>query len=258
MQIVTWNVNSVRARQERLLRWLAEHQPDVLCLQELKAPDDQFPHQAVQALGYHAAVHGQKTYNGVAILARTPPQDVRCGLDDGEDDPQARLISADVAGVRVLCAYVPNGSEPDSEKYVYKKRWLQRLRSYLERHHQPDQPLVLCGDFNIAPEAADAAHPEAWLGTVLYCPEMTAALAQLASWGLQDAFRRVRPEPGLYSWWDYRMLGFQKNDGLRIDHVFATAPLAALARDGFMDRLERKGEQPSDHVPVGVDFAWPA
>jgi len=257
MQIVTWNINSVRARQDRLLRWLAANRPDVLCLQELKAPDEQFPHEAVQALGYHATVHGQKTYNGVAILSRTAPQDIRRGLDDGDADQQARLLSAEVQGVRVLCAYVPNGSEPDSDKYLYKQRWLRRLRNYLERHHKPEEPLALCGDFNIAPAAQDAANPEAWLGSVLYCPEMTAALADLASWGLQDAFRRVRPEPGLYSWWDYRAAGFQKNDGLRIDHVFATTPLADRARDGFIDRLERKGEQPSDHVPVGVAFDWP-
>ena len=256
MKIVTWNINSIRTRQDRLLAWLTAHQPDVLCLQELKVEESLFPFEAIQALGYHCAVLGQKTYNGVAILSKSPATDVRFGLDDGVEDPQSRLISADIDGVRVLSVYVPNGSEPDSEKYAYKIAFLRRLQAYFARHHRPDEPLAICGDFNIAPTELDVRKPDQWKGSVLYNPEMRAILADFLAWGLQDAFRRHRPEPGLFSWWDYRMLAFPKNDGLRIDHVFATAVLAS--RDAFVDRNERKGEKPSDHVPLGVDFVWPA
>lgn len=255
MKIVTWNVNSIRSRQDRLLAWLTAHQPDVLCLQELKVEESLYPFEAIQALGYHSAVHCQKTYNGVAILSKLPPQDVRCGLDDGSEDTQSRFISANIDGVRVISVYVPNGGEPGSDKYAYKLAFYRRLKEYLTRHHRPDEPLAICGDFNVAPTELDVAKPGSWEGSVLYNPEMRAVLADLLSWGLEDAFRRHRPEPGLYSWWDYRMLAFPKNDGLRIDHVFATPVLAS--RDAFVDRNERKGDKPSDHVPLGVDFVWP-
>lgn len=255
MKIVTWNINSIRIRMERLLPWLETHQPDVLCLQELKVEDEAFPLEPFRALGYHCAIHGQKTYNGVAILSKVEPQDVRRGLLDDVADMQSRLISADIQGVRVMSVYVPNGGTPGSDKYAYKLEFLRRLQAYLRRHHRPAEPLVLCGDFNIAPEARDVRNPEMWEGTVLYNPEMRTVLQDVLSWGLEDAFRRHRSEPGLYSWWDYRMLGFQKNDGLRIDHVFATHALPS--RDAFVHRDMRKGDKPSDHVPVGVDFVWP-
>ncbi len=261
MRIVTWNVNSIRIRIDRLVAWLAERQPDVLCLQELKVADDEFPFAAIAAAGYHAAIHGQKTYNGVAVLTRTPAEVVARGLGDGVDDPQARLIDVRLAppaggpAVRVLSVYVPNGSEPSSDKYAYKLRWLARLRDYLQRHADPNELLAVCGDYNIAPEPIDIRHLAQWSGTVLHNPEVRAAWDALADWGLQDAFRRVCPDAGLYSWWDYRNLGFQKNDGLRIDHVLATAPLAATATGGWIDRPQRKGDKPSDHVPLGVDFA---
>jgi exodeoxyribonuclease-3 len=254
MKIATWNVNSIRARHERLLRWLERHAPDVLCLQELKVADSEFPFDALRAAGWQAAVHGQRTYNGVAILARTPPEDVRLGLGDDVDDPQARLVAARVQGVRVLSAYVPNGGDLGSEKWAYKLAWLGRLRAYLARHYRPDEPLALCGDFNVAPEARDVSDPVAWERTVLYHPEARAALAEVAAWGLVDAFRLQRDEPGLYSWWDYRMLAFPKNNGLRIDHVYVTAALAARASHASIDRDERKGQQPSDHAPVIVEF----
>lgn len=252
MRIVTWNVNSVRVREERLLRWLAAHQPDALCLQELKVPTDGFCRGAVEAAGYRAAVLGQKTYNGVAILARSEPEAVTVGMD-GFEDPQARLIAATVDGVRVISAYFPNGSSPDSDKYVYKKEWLERLFRVLERH-SPDEPLALCGDFNIAPTAADVRDHDAWWGSTLYNDEMTAAFQRLLDWGLVDAFRLVHPEAGLYSWWDYRQLGFQRNDGLRIDHVLVTRPLAERVTGAWIDRDERKGDKPSDHAPLVVDL----
>lgn len=254
MKLATWNVNSVRARHERLLRWLAAHQPDVLCLQELKVLDADFPFDAVRAAGYHAAVYGQRAYNGVAILAREEPQGVMRGFDDGVDDPTARLISARVAGVRVACAYVPNGGELGSDKWAYKLDWLRRLRAWLERHCDPSEPLALVGDMNVAPEARDCSDPVAWEGTVLYHPDARAALRQVTEWGLVDAFRLMRPDAGLYSWWDYRMLAFPKNVGLRIDHVLVTPSLAARCSAASIDRDERKGKQPSDHAPVVVEF----
>jgi len=252
MRIVTWNVNSVRSRQDRLLRWLTAHQPDVLCLQELKCTDDQFPLAEVQALGYHAALHGQKTYNGVAILSKLPLQDIRLGMEDGDPDSQARLISATVSGVRVVSAYFPNGATPESDKYAYKRAWIARLLAWLQAHYKPDAALVLCGDFNMAPEARDVRNPASWEGSVLYNPEMREAFSQLLGLGFEDAFRRHRTDDGLYSWWDYRMLGFPKNDGLRIDHVLASPHLTSSHAE--IDRNERKGDKPSDHAPVFVDF----
>ncbi len=254
MKIATWNVNSIRARHERLLRWLERQQPDVLCLQELKVTDADFPFEALRAAGWQAAAHGQRTYNGVAILARTPLEDVRVGLSGDDDDPQARLISARVQGVRVFSAYVPNGGDLGSDKWAYKLAWLRRLRAHLASHHRPDEQVALCGDFNVAPEARDVSDPVAWERTVLYHPDARAALAEVAAWGLVDAFRVKRDEPGLYSWWDYRMLAFPKNNGLRIDHVYATAMLAARVTGASIDRDERKGQQPSDHAPVIVEF----
>lgn len=254
MKIATWNVNSVRVREERLIRWLGAHGPDALCLQELKVQDAAFPTAAVTGAGYRAAVFGQKTYNGVAVLSRSAPTDVSCGLLDGVDDPQARLVGATVDGVRVLSAYVPNGSEVGSPKYAYKLEWLARLRAYLERHHRPDEPLALCGDFNIAPDERDLNAPEQWRGSVLFNDEVRGALADLLSWGLVDALRLHHEEGGLYSWWDYRQLGFPRNDGLRIDHILVTTPLAERCTSSFIDRDERKGKQPSDHAPVVAVF----
>ncbi|MGE0452050.1 MAG: exodeoxyribonuclease III [Vicinamibacteria bacterium] len=258
MKIATWNVNSVRARLARLLRWLEANQPDVLCLQELKVEDEAFPLLDVQALGYHAALHGQRTYNGVAILSKEQPQQVERGmagaLGPEAEDGQARLISAMVAGVCVASAYFPNGGELGSDKWEYKLAWMKRLRSWLDARCDANEPLALCGDFNVAPDARDVHDPAAWEGSVLYHPDVRAALAQVRAFGLHDSLRLVTPEAGLYSWWDYRMLGFPKNRGLRIDHVDVTAPLAARVARVVIDRNERKGQQPSDHAPVVVEL----
>ncbi len=255
MKIATWNVNSVRAREARLLAWLAAWKPDVLCLQELKVVDSDYPTDAVGALGYHSAVYGQKTYNGVAILSRTPLEDVQRGFGEGDDDPQARLLSARVNGVRVLSAYVPNGGEVGSEKFAYKLAWMAKLRAHLERTASPDEPLALCGDMNVAPEDRDVARPEEWKDTVLCHPAARAALQHIVAWGLDDTFRRHHAEAGFYSWWDYRMLGFPKNNGLRIDHVLTTRSLGVRSTGAEIDRNERKGKQPSDHVPVVATFS---
>jgi exodeoxyribonuclease-3 len=255
VKIATWNVNSVRARLDRLVAWLARHSPDALCLQELKVADEAFPFEAIERAGYRAVVHGQKTYNGVAILAREEPTDVACGLGDDIDDPQARLIAATVGGVRVLSAYVPNGGEVGSAKWDYKLAWLARLRRYLDAPCQAGQPLALCGDLNIAPEARDVHDPVLWEGSVLFHEALRGAFAQLHDWGLTDAFRLHHSEGGLYSWWDYRMLAFPKNAGLRIDHILLTAPLASRCTAVVIDRAERKAQQPSDHAPVVAELA---
>jgi len=252
--VVTWNVNSIRARQERLLAFLARHSPDVVCLQELKVEDAQFPFEALRAAGYHAVTAGQKTYNGVAILSKEEATDVARGLDDGEDDPQARLILATVRGVRIASAYFPNGGEPESPKYPYKLAWMKRLRAYLDRHVDPASPFLLCGDFNVAPTDLDIKNPEHWRASVLANDEIRAALEHVRAHGLEDVFRKHHPGEAIFSWWDYRMLGFPKNDGLRIDHLYATPSIAARSEQAFVDREERKGKAPSDHAPVFCVF----
>jgi exodeoxyribonuclease-3 len=254
MKIATWNVNSVRARFERLLAFLAREQPDVLCLQELKVSDAEFPLAELEAAGWRAAVHGQKTYNGVAVLARIEPEDVRIGLGDDVTDPEARLIAATVQGVRVISAYVPNGKVVGSDKWAYKLAWLQRLGAHLARHYTPEQPLALCGDFNVAPEDRDVAFVEKWRDSVLCHEEARARLRAIVAWGLRDAIRIHHTEVGPFTWWDYRMLGFAKGNGLRIDHILMTPPLAARCTGASVDRDERKGKLPSDHAPVMAVF----
>lgn len=254
MKIAAWNVNSVRARLDRLVDWLKSAQPDVVCLQELKCADAEFPMEAVREAGYHAAVHGQKTYNGVAILAKTEPTDVVRGLSDGVDDSHSRLIAATVNGVRVLSVYAPNGQEVDSPAYQYKLEWYARLRRYLDARHKPGEPLVLCGDWNVAPEDIDTWDPALWEGQTLFTVRERTALKHLCAFGLTDTFRELHPTEQRFSWWDYRMLAFPKNKGLRIDHIFATAPMAERLVAADVDREARKGKQPSDHAPVWAEF----
>jgi exodeoxyribonuclease-3 len=254
MKLACWNVNSVRARQERLLRWLGRHSPDVLCLQELKVEAEKFPADALRDAGYTAVVAGQKTYNGVAILARSDPTDVRRGLDDGVDDGQARFVSALVDGTRVINVYVPNGGEVGSDKWTYKLEWLGRLRRYLTERHDPQEPLILCGDFNVAPSDADVANPAAWQSGVLCHPDARAELEALLAWGLVDLFGREHQNGGIYSWWDYRGGAFSNDEGLRIDLILATEPVADLCAETLIDREEREGPSPSDHAPVVAIF----
>lgn len=254
MRIATWNVNSIRARQERLLTWLGTAKPDVLCLQELKCEESHFPFEEVGALGYHAAVHGQKTYNGVALLAREPITEVVKGLDDGVEDPQSRLIGGTIGGVRVYSVYVPNGQSVDSPAYVYKLEWFSRLRRVLDVRHKADQPLVIAGDFNVAPEPIDVWDPKLWEGQTLFSEPERSALRELMAFGLVDSLRHVRPDEQKFSWWDYRMLGFPKNRGLRIDHLLATRPIVERLVAADVDREARKGKQPSDHAPVWIEL----
>lgn len=255
MKIATFNVNSIRARRDRLLAWLGRAQPDVVCLQELKVEEKDMPLLELRGIGYHCAGVYQKTYNGVAVLAKTPLSDVRYGLGDGEDDPQARVVAATVEGVRVISVYVPNGQEVGSDKWAYKLRFYDRLRGYLATQCDLKQPLLLAGDFNVAPDARDVHKPSAWEHTVLYHPEARAALESVRALGLYDTFRLLHDEAGKYSWWDYRQGGFQRDDGLRIDQLYASTALAARLTAASIDRQERAGEGPSDHTPCLAEFS---
>ena len=254
MKIFSWNVNSVRARKERFLAWLDKHQPEVLALQEIKCQDEQFPREEVLERGYQVETFGQKTYNGVALLAKSPIEDVRRGLGDEVDDPQARFISAQIEGIRMVCVYIPNGSSMDSDKAVYKKQWYARLLAHLERLHEPGEPLIVLGDFNVAPRENDVNFLEVWKDGVLFHPEMRAALQGVCDWGLEDLFAKLHPEGGVYSWWDYRQLGFPRDDGLRIDLLLGTEPVTQRLKAAGVDRDERKGKKPSDHAPVWVEL----
>jgi exodeoxyribonuclease-3 len=257
VKIATWNVNSVRAREARLIAFLAREQPDVACLQELKVVDGDFPHEAVRAAGYEAVTFGQKTYNGVAILAKAAAriENVSRTFEDGDDDPQARVIAADVLGVRVVSIYVPNGGEVGAEKWAYKQSWLKRLRAYAAKRLDLQGRVAICGDINIAPEARDVARPDRWKNSVLFHPDMTAAFRDLLALGLVDTTRLHHSGEGPFTWWDYRMLAFPKGDGLRIDHIFASKALASSCSEVRVDRDERKGAQPSDHAPLIAVFS---
>jgi len=250
MKIVTHNINGIRARLPRVLSWLASEQPDIVCLQELKAVEEKFPALEFEAVGYRSAVNGQPAYNGVAILAREEPKEIERRLVGDPEDDQARFLDVRVAGIRVLDVYVPNGREVASAEFARKLRWLERLRRYLEERCSPGEPLVLCGDFNIAPEDRDVYDPEAFRGKTHCTPEERGAFRALLEWGLTDSLRTYTREDGLYTWWDYRGGGFWKNHGMRIDHMLITEPLLLRLETVAVDRAERKGEKPSDHAPV--------
>jgi exodeoxyribonuclease III len=255
MKLVTWNINGIKARHARVLAWVQAKQPDVLCLQELKNEDATSFFEPFPALGYDVALFGQKAYNGVGILSRAPLADVRRGFaDEGEADPQARLLTATAFGLRVTCAYFPNGESTTSDKYRYKLSWMARLRDRLSADLSGRPDAVLCGDFNVAPEDVDVYDPKAWRGQVLFTDEEKAALAAIREAGLVDVVRRVRPEGPLFTWWDYRMRGFPRDLGLRIDHVYATPGVAERVVSAEVDREERGGEQPSDHAPLTVEL----
>jgi exodeoxyribonuclease-3 len=252
-RLATWNVNSLKVRLPHLLDWLAETQTDIVAVQETKLEDPGFPHAELEAAGYHAAFSGQKTYNGVALLARAPIQDVLCG-NPHFPDAQKRLIAATIADTRVICAYFPNGQEVGSDKYAYKLAWLAALKPWLQEELSRHVRLVLCGDFNIAPEDADVHDPAAWKDQILCSPPERAAFQDLLDLGLRDAFRLFPQPERSFSWWDYRMLGFQKNRGLRIDHILLSPALAQTCTASGIDRAPRKRERPSDHTPVWVVF----
>jgi exodeoxyribonuclease III len=252
MLVASWNVNSVKARNDRLLAWVAKHSPDILCLQELKVITEKFPDLIEH--GYFATVYGQKTYNGVAIVSKEAPDEVRIGFQDEQPEHDARVVAARFKDLWVVSIYVPNGQKVGSEKYFYKLQWLARFRQYLDRHYKPTDKVLVAGDMNVAPEERDVEHPDFWRQTVLFHETVVAAYNELIHWGLRDCFRKYHLGSGHYSWWDYRMLGFAQNDGLRIDNILATESLLATTLDAWIDRDERKGKLPSDHAPVLVEF----
>ena len=255
MILAAWNVNSLNVRLPRLLDWLAAQKPDVLCLQETKLEDPKFPAMEIAAAGYASHFSGQKTYNGVAILVREglPVTDVAIGID-GYADEQKRVIAATVDGVRVVCAYVPNGQSVDSDKYQYKLRWCAAATAFLKDALAHHRDFAFAGDMNIAPEPRDVHDPALWEGQVLFSPPERDVFAGWIELGLKDSFRLFEQPPKTYSWWDYRQLGFPKNHGLRIDHILVSGGLAQRCTSCTIDRNERKGEKPSDHAPVIAEF----
>ncbi len=249
MKIATWNVNSLKVRLPQVLEWLKANPVDVLCLQETKTTDEKFPLLEIEAAGYQAIFAGQKTYNGVAILSKRPISDVVKNNPRFADEQQ-RIIGATIDGVRVVCAYVPNGQAIDSDKFSYKLQWLAALKDWIAEEEKQHEALALVGDLNIAPEDRDVHDPAAWDGSVLVSEPEREAFRHLQAIGLKDAFRLFDQPAKTYSWWDYRQLGFQKNKGLRIDHILLSEKLALHCTACTIDRTPRKWQQPSDHAPV--------
>lgn len=254
MRIATWNVNSLRVRLDILRDWLKQDGPDVVCLQETKVTDDLFPIQALAEIGYESMFTGQKTYNGVALLSRLPMTNVATVLPGSPVQEEKRFIAATVGNVRVINVYVPNGQAVDSPKFAVKLAWLSCLRDFLAATYTPQETLLLCGDFNVAPEARDVYDADKAAGDILFHADERAAFAELLAWGLCDSLRLHQSQAGLYSWWDYRMLAFQRNRGFRIDHILVTAPLAARCTAVTLARDLRKLPKPSDHIPVVATF----
>jgi exodeoxyribonuclease-3 len=254
MKIATWNVNSLKVRLPQVLDWLAGTEPDALCLQETKTEDKGFPFAELESAGYRALHNGQKTYNGVAILTRAEPADPLRDLP-GFDDPQKRLIAATVDGIRLVCAYMPNGQEIGADKYQYKLKWLAALHDWLRAEMERHPRLALLGDFNIAPEDRDVHDPEAWREKILCSTPERAAFRDFLDLGLADAFRLFEQPEKSYSWWDYRMMAFRRNIGLRIDHILLSPELAGRCRSCAIDKTPRKLERPSDHAPVIAELA---
>jgi exodeoxyribonuclease-3 len=257
VRIATWNVNSVNARLPTVLAWFEEAMPDVACLQEIKCVDEKFPAEAFERLGYNVAVHGQKTYNGVALLSKAPLEDVRRGLPGDETDEQARYIEAVISGpqpIRVASIYLPNGNPTGTDKYVYKLAWMDRLKAHARELLALEEPLVLAGDYNVIPEPADVHDPAAWAGDALYLPETRAAFRSLKWLGLTDAYMQADGTPGGYTFWDYQAGAWPRDLGIRIDHLLLSAKAADRLTAVMIHRDVRGWEKPSDHVPVAAEF----
>lgn len=257
MRIATYNVNSIKVRLDPLIAWLSASAPDVVCLQEIKTVDDAFPRDPIEALGYHVAVHGQKTYNGVAILSKAPLEDVTAGLPGDPDDTQARYLEAVIGGaqpVRVGALYLPNGNPMPGDKYAYKLAWMARLEAHARTLLALEEMTVLAGDYNVIPQAEDVYDPEAWRGDALFCRDSRLAFGRLVNLGLTDAVRACTAEPGQYTFWDYQAGAWPKNRGLRIDHLLLSPQAADRLASAGIDRAMRDGDRPSDHVPVWCEI----
>jgi exodeoxyribonuclease III len=258
VRIATWNVNSIKQRIDSALTWLAERKPDIVCLQETKTIDDAFPRLEFEGLGYNVAIHGQKTFNGVAILSKFKFDEVSKGLPGDDKDDHARFIEGVVStargALRVASSYLPNGNPPETEKYTYKIGWMNRLSAYARRRLALEEPLVLAGDYNVIPTTADARNPQAWTGDALFLPKTRDEFRALVNLGLTDAVRATSDDPGLFTFWDYQAGAWQKNNGIRIDHLLLTPAAADKLSDAGIDRHVRTWEKPSDHVPVWIDL----
>jgi exodeoxyribonuclease-3 len=258
MRIATWNVNSIRQRLGHLQAWLRECAPDIVCLQEIKCTDEAFPREPLEALGYNVAVHGQKTFNGVALLSKCPFDEVAPGLIGDDGDTQARFLEALVstkAGVlRVVSLYLPNGNPINTEKYTYKLNWMERLLQFARERLKLEEPMVLAGDYNVIPAPADARRPEAWVNDALFLPQTRERFRALINLGLTDALRAVSDSSDLFTFWDYQAGAFQKNDGIRIDHLLLSPQTADRLVAAGVDKHVRGWEKPSDHVPTWVDL----
>ncbi|MGL6211108.1 MAG: exodeoxyribonuclease III [Paracoccaceae bacterium] len=252
MKIATFNINGIKARLPALLDWLKAAEPDVVCLQEIKSVDDGFPHAPFTELGYHVETHGQKGFNGVAILSKLPLQDVTRGLPGDDSDEQARWIEATVQGIRICGLYLPNGNPAPGPKYDYKLAWMARMQTRVEALLALEHPLVICGDYNVIPQAEDVAKPENWTTDALYLPQTRAAYQRLTNLGLTDAFRARDPRPGQYSFWDFQAGAWERNNGIRIDHLLLSPQAADRLTDAQIDKAVRGMDKPSDHVPVWV------
>lgn len=255
-KVATFNANSVRSRLPVLADWLAREKPDVLCLQETKVQDHEFPVEFFQERGYYVVFRGQKAHAGVALASRAEPRDVRYGLDDGGPADEPRLIQATVAGIPIVNTYVPQGQSADSPMFAYKLEWLARMRDHFARHFSPETPLLWCGDLNVAPEEIDVHNPKRLKDHVDFHPEARAALERVRAWGFVDVFRNHHPgEPGQYTFWDYRVAGaLDRNVGWRVDHIWGTRPLAEKSVRSWIDRDARRAEKPSDHTFLVAEF----
>ena len=259
MKIATWNVNSVKARLDNAVAWLREANPDIVCLQELKCEDISFPAQAFEDLGYNVLTHGQKTYNGVAILSKMKGEDVSRGLPGEPEDTQARYLEAvfphGAGTVRVASIYLPNGNPPDTDKFTYKLRWMDRLHAHAKKLLALEEPLVLAGDYNVIPTSLDARFPEAWVKDALFRPESRGKFRELVNLGLTDAIRQIHGDkPDLYTFWDYQAGAWQRNNGIRIDHLLLSPQAADRLASAWIEREVRTQERPSDHVPVMIEL----
>lgn len=254
-KVASMNVNSIRARLDIVLNWLSKEQPDLLCVQETKVQDAQFPQEQFAQRGYHAIFAGRKSYNGVAIFSKTEAQNVKIGLDEWGDEGEARLIAAKIKGINVVNVYVPQGREVDTDYFTYKLAWLKNLRKYLERYYTPDEQVICLGDFNVAPEAIDVYDHNRLLGRVGHHPEEQKALKFLQEWGLEDVFRRHVPEGGHYTFWDYRVKNaLERGMGWKIDHIWVTKGLAEKSVRAWIDTSLRKLPKPSDHTAIIAEF----
>lgn len=255
LSLATWNVNGIKARLEAVTDWLRRTGPDIACLQEIKSVDENFPAEPFEALGYNVATHGQKSFNGVALLSKLPLEDVTRGLAGDEEDEQARYIEAVVSSpqggsLRVGCLYLPNGNPTDSDKFPYKLGWMDRLHAHAEELLALEEPFVLAGDYNVIPANGDVHDPAAWVGDALVRPETRSRFRSLANLGLRDALRACDWRDGQYTFWDYQAGAWQKNNGIRIDHIMLSPQAADRVQSTSIERNERGGEKPSDHVPV--------